>query len=548
MHYTSPEVYKHISKQTQDPIVERKICEISSIKFPIFQSDLEFYNKISPTFNDKKYQIPTPKLCPEERQRRRQLFRNDRKLYRRKCDATGEDIVSLYSIDKPYKVYSTKQRWSDRRDPLDYATEINFDKSFNDQFYGLFLNVPQIAIMNDDWVWSENCAYCQDFALWKNCYFAIETGEIEDSMYCHHCNTAKSVVDCDQVISNSSFCYECISSINLYNCKYLQNCTDCSDCTFWNSLNWCSDCFACVGISNKQYCILNKQYTKQEYQKNIENLINTKSKLTVFTQKFQNFVKENIDWNSWFIKNSTLSYGDFLHNCKNVIWLWSFNCEDSKYIINSDRLKNCYDLQARKANYCLEWLTSDDSYNTCFTTRCWKCDNVFYSHNCHNSKDCFACIWLRNKQYCIFNKQYTEQEYNTLVPMLIEKMIQTWERWEFFSPEISPFWYNETVAQEKFPILKQESILKWYKRQTQNYDPIIPKWMQVIKSENYTDQQRNDLKNQNEILKKIFICEQSNRPFRIIKQELDFYKKHNIQLPTKHPDIRHQDRLSLRHF
>ena len=48
------------------------------------------------------------------------------------------------------------------------------------------------------------------------------------------------------------------------------------------------------------------------------------------------------------------------------------------------------------------------------------------------------------------------------------------------------------------------------------------------------------------ILKSIFVCEVSHRPYRIIKQELDFYHKHNLSLPRKHPDIRHAERMALR--
>ncbi|NOZ44885.1 MAG: hypothetical protein GXP45_07230, partial [bacterium] len=107
-------------------------------------SDLSFYDKISPKFETSKeigdkligqkpdyfsrteegklrIQIPTPKLCPEERQRRRLLFRNERKLYRRKCDATGESIISMYSPDPPtgqagkeYIVYKQDFWWSDK--------------------------------------------------------------------------------------------------------------------------------------------------------------------------------------------------------------------------------------------------------------------------------------------------------------------------------------------------------------------------------------------------------------------------------------------------
>jgi hypothetical protein len=61
---------------------------VSGNEFPIYQSDVDFYEKISPTFNGKKYAVQTPTLCPEERQRRRLMFRNERKLYKRTCDAT----------------------------------------------------------------------------------------------------------------------------------------------------------------------------------------------------------------------------------------------------------------------------------------------------------------------------------------------------------------------------------------------------------------------------------------------------------------------------
>ncbi|MDP2669631.1 MAG: hypothetical protein Q8O99_01100 [bacterium] len=37
----------------------------------------------------------------------------------------------------------------------------------------------------------------------------------------------------------------------------------------------------------------------------------------------------------------------------------------------------------------------------------------------------FGCSNLRNKQYCIFNKQYTQEEYEQLVPKIITHMQET---------------------------------------------------------------------------------------------------------------------------
>ena len=50
MEYTSKEVYEYVSKKANDSIVERKKCRLSGQDFPIYQSDLDFYDKASPTF------------------------------------------------------------------------------------------------------------------------------------------------------------------------------------------------------------------------------------------------------------------------------------------------------------------------------------------------------------------------------------------------------------------------------------------------------------------------------------------------------------------
>lgn len=140
----------------QDLIIQTKICPVSSKEFHITQGDLDFYAKISPTFAGQKFAIPTPTLCPEERQRRRLAFRNERHLYRRTCDASGKQIISIYSPDKPYKVYDQKIRRSDSRDPMEYGRGFDFSKTFTENFGELFKEVPIQSLMVQD---SDNCDY-----------------------------------------------------------------------------------------------------------------------------------------------------------------------------------------------------------------------------------------------------------------------------------------------------------------------------------------------------------------------------------------------------
>jgi len=82
---------------------------------------------------------------------------------------------------------------------------------------------------------------------------------------------------------------------------------------------------------------------------------------------------------------------------------------------------------------------------------------VYYCNNCHYCTDCFGCVGLQRKQYCLFNKQYTKEEYEKEVAKVIEKMIATGEWGEFFDPSLSPYAYNETVALNYFPLSQKDA-------------------------------------------------------------------------------------------
>lgn len=53
-------------------------------------------------------------------------------------------------------------------------------------------------------------------------------------------------------------------------------------------------------------------------------------------------------------------------------------------------------------------------------------------------------------------------------------------------------------------------------------------------------------KNIDTVLSGIFQCEVSGKPFKIIRQELAFYIENGMNLPTKHPDVRHAERMNIR--
>ena len=76
MLYTSKQAYQFAFDQIDDPIAQWQTCEISGQEFPITQQDLEYYEKITPSFQGQKFPPKLPTHCPEERHIRRIGRRN----------------------------------------------------------------------------------------------------------------------------------------------------------------------------------------------------------------------------------------------------------------------------------------------------------------------------------------------------------------------------------------------------------------------------------------------------------------------------------------
>lgn len=128
------------------------------------------------------------------------------------------------------------------------------------------------------------------------------------------------------------------------------------------------------------------------------------------------------------------------------------------------------------------------------------------------------------------------------------------ERWKFFDIICTPYPYNDTVATQDYPIknvhvLDPEKFISdaildlWWeplniKRRTRDQEVNIPSWIIIIEASKL-----DELKSDEEILKIAITCEISGRPFRIVKSELEFYRKMHLPLPRKHPDIRYQERI-----
>ncbi|MEK7218807.1 MAG: hypothetical protein AAB728_05075, partial [Patescibacteria group bacterium] len=530
-----------------------RTCRQCGQQFEITPSDLAFYEKVSPTFNGKKELIPPPAFCPACRMQRRLLFRNDLSLYHRTSDLTGKQIISMYAPDKPYKVYDQDEWWSDRWDELSYGRDFNFSRTFTEQFKELDLAVPHQSLFTTN---AENSYYTNHSINTRNSYLIAGATNLEDCLFGRFIISGHDVVD-GLSLYGCEWCYEGVASQRCYNCLFFRHCRDCSFCVMVDDCQSCKNCCMCYGLRNKEYCYLNEQCTKEEYERKIRSHFPlTVSGINAMRQELVQLVA-TLPHRSLHVFGSEDCTGDMVFNSKNCHHCFDItDCEECEYVSNTPKGK-----WSRDANY-----TAPDGIEWCYnvgstvgvqramgTFLAWYGSDAYYSRECHRSSNVFGCVGMRHKQYCVLNKQYTKEEYEALVPRIIAHMRKegsgsamnpspegTSGSWgDYLRPELSTMGYNETLAQDYFPLTKEKVLQKgwqWHEEtdpQNQYLGPdyVIPEHI-------------NDVPD--DITKQILRCSVTGKPYKIIPQELKFYRQMGIPIPRKCPDQRHKERMALR--
>ncbi len=511
-----------------------KTCAVSGKQFEITDDDLKFYEKMG---------VPIPTLCPEERQRRRLAWRNERALYHRTCNATGKKMISIYSSEKTFPVYENDYWWSDKWDGKNYGSDFDFSKPFFDQFYELQQKVPHcsLPILKPS---MQNSDFCNQVGHLKDCYLITGSDYSEKCFYGKGINKSFDCVDCYK-IRDCEACYETLNSENCTFCSYVWDSKNSIECYFSSNLIGCNNCFGCVNLRNKKFYFLNEPFSEKEWKDKVEKVKNSNN-VKALLASFQKF-RANF-FSKWMEEiNSENCTGNFLSNCKNC--QDCFDCEDT------EDSKHCWDLKKGTSinykNYDISFFGVDitECYECCtvgynsnhnfFSVDLNNCFETYYSDSCHQgANNLFGCVGLKKSQYCILNKQYTKKEYFELKEKIIAHMTKTGEWGEFFPIELSPFAYNETVAQEYFSLTKEEVLSRGWK------------WKDDKMSTKYTGEKYeipdSITETSDDILQAILECEDCEKNYRLVKPELKFYRKMNLPVPHKCPNCRHKDRMALR--
>jgi len=519
---------------------ENKNCQNCRKEFTIEPDDFGFYEKIK---------VPPPSWCPLCRMLRRLNWQGYRIFYKRKCDFTGEMILSTYHPDSPYKVYRQDIWWGDKWDPKSYGKDIDWTRPFLEQFRELMLEVPHasLATAHSTMVRSD---YCNAASECKDCYLCFRITGGEDSAYLNTVVDGKQSLDCSY-LNHSELCYGSTNVNKCYKVFFSQDCADCHNIWFSRDLVGCSDCVGCINLRLKQYCIFNKQYTKEEYQEKIKEFdFGTLANVQSFQALAEEFMKREPRKQFHGIKNINVS-GEYISHSKNV--------RNSYMLANGLDLRYCQFLKNGPASLSYDWSFFGDNcelmYECCWCGldshgvkfSAWGYFNrdIEYCFGCQHSSNLFGCVNMRKGEYCILNKQYTKEEYETLVQKIKKHMaevpyIDTIGRKYFYGEmlpaELSPWAYNESTAYEWSPIAKGEAAVRGLKWR----EPDIREYINAtIKIENHIKDVKDD------ILEAVLKCEDCGKNYQIIKKELDFLRRMNFPIPQQCPLCRDRARIKL---
>lgn len=521
-----------------------KNCKCGAV-FTVAEEDRRFYETISPVIDGQKFLIPAPVSCPACRMQQRMAFRNERHLYKRKCDFSGKDIVSIYPPTSPHKVYDQKVWWSDQWDPMSYGRDFDFDRPFFEQMRELMLAVPQINLQNRT---NENSDYCNDTNDMKNCYLCFNAQECADSFYVH--TGGISMKNCVDLFwcTHTELCYECIKVHGAYHCFWCFNSQELSECFFCRDCRSCKNCFGCVGLRQKEYCVYNQQLSKEEYLKFIQSFRFTRTAIQEVQQKVAQLSLQ-VPHKDLEIHQSESCTGDYIQNSK--------NCTDCFDVIGSENCKyiwdgvvsNSYDCfnTGIDTNFAYECVGVYMGTNIISSFKCsLGCSNLMYCDFCFQSEYLLGCSGLRHKKYCILNKQYSKEEYEILAAKIIKHMRatasadggQTTGEWgRFFPPSYSFYGYNDSLAQEYFPLSRDKALEQGFT--WNDYVSPPPTGTNVIPGERLPDTVDGI---PDDILNWVIQCENDGKQFKVIPQELAFYRTHGLPIPRQCPDCRHYAR------
>jgi hypothetical protein len=522
---------------------ETRICQNCKADFIIDERDQNYYKKIN---------VPHPTWCPECRTIRRMSFHNLWSVYWRTCAKCNKKTLSMFNPDIAITVYCSTCWWADDWDGTEFAMEYDPTRNFFEQLNELSRKTPWSALetLASSLVNSE---YCNGVSYIKNGYLSFWADYCENIAHSSILFQVKDVSDCMRA-KESQLCYESIGINKCYQTYFSEECDACTNVWFSRNCYNCTNCIGCVNLRGENYCIFNEKYSKEEYAKKITELgLDSWEALQALEKQARAFWLSK-PYRSYTGNSLNLNVtGEYVFESKNSDNLYlCTSTEESRYcqFVTVPSAKDCYDYSGWGASAELMYETTicgEQASNIKFSFSCYpNTMNVEYSIWASAAKNCFGCINLKRKQYCILNKEYSKEEYEKLRAHIISDMEKnpyvdpkgrTWSYGEFFPFMINMYGYNESNALRFFSKSKEEALaegFQWYETNPMQYTI-------TVTADDLPDTFEQTPET---ITNEVIGCDLCGRGYKIAPLEYMLLQKANLPIPRCCPQCRLKSRFA----
>ena len=449
---------------------------------------------------------------------------------------TETDGFSRYPpTERRKNILTPKDFFEQEADFINRGIEYDFSQNFFWNYEKLLEKVPVVSrVVTPD---VENGDFSESVVAGKNIYlsFLVING-CENILYTFYAqDNVKDTLNSVMVWDHSEIVYFSTSIIKSYKVFYSRYIVNSNNIWFSSNLIGCSECIFCDDLINKKYYIKNKEYSKEEYLKKKQKILSQKFSFALWYSEVNtdgiNRSSKNVKW-KFCIESENIENGFFtyrLKNARNVYFVW-----DKEGRVNV-----------------LDTVCSDDPWfgdiyasinlwwvNNVYMVDCCVGQNLYYCFTCIDCSFCLGCVSLLNKSYCIFNKQYSKDEWGILANKILKQMHDDGILWDFFPWSLNPFYFNDTLASLIIQdFTKEEVEQEWFLWRDDMIKVDIPEGVDIISVNElsgyqwYNKEGKWNIKQ--EILNKV-IQDNNGDYYRIVPLELSFLKKYWLPLPEIH--------------
>lgn len=439
--------YDNKVKQILDSLQPgEQTCKLLGTKWNMDEREIEWYHH---------FNVPPSGLAPLTRLKTLATYFTNYQWWWHKHPETGKPLLSGQHPASGIKVLPDAEFFS--KDFTSAGIDIDLEKPFFEQFVKLVETVPMMATRNFEepensialTSLGDQNSYFVLACRSKNSFFGLNGFDIEDCVLVVYAK-------------NCSRSYNLLRSDRVHNSQVVRHSQDIMDSSFLFDCRNCSYCFGATNKRNKQFLWFNEQLTEAEWKKRRAEVdLGDRRVFDEYFKQFRTLLDGEAVWPENFniqVENST---GEYLYKVNDCLECFSVQNDATRIHYGFIIPLGSEDI------YCSGGMVnSSDLYFTCGGNNAKNClfsclvhhsQNMEYCYNCHNCENCFGCVGLNRKKYCIFNTQYSEEEYWSLVDKIKCTMMDRGEYGQYMPASIGGSYVWEGASVPFFMTTKEEA-------------------------------------------------------------------------------------------